>query len=213
MNKQQIWEHLNRKYKDSEERATFLYEVFYNRDKLVSYETRGAIHETLNTPICTGVLFGQLARQITERNRIYREENNRDTEKADLENITGFLENFVEPFGISHIEGERFCASYVQDKMLMVSMMKEGPLMDRLAKSFSKVIKYRPFCKYTDLGGMKTYEWAKNDEDERFQAIIKEGKSDLVRFEHDAMKQPERETMRERNETCRRSKKRNIGKD
>src|SRR3989339_1160684 len=85
MNREQIWAHLNRKYKDGQERATFLYEVFYNRKKLVSNETYNSVHEVLVTPICTEIIFGQLAKQIGEMRAKERKERERPRSKKEKE--------------------------------------------------------------------------------------------------------------------------------
>jgi hypothetical protein len=61
MDKGEIIEHLKRNYSTGIERADFLVEVAYHRRRLISDETASAIIEILNQPICTGVIFGQLA--------------------------------------------------------------------------------------------------------------------------------------------------------
>jgi len=182
MNEQQVWAHLDKKYSDSPEKATFLYEVFYNRTKLVSQETYNSVHNVLTTPICTGVVFGQLAKQIAEINKKEKQKREKKNRKNDLKQAGEFLDNLEGDFGKGYIEGVAFCASYIPKKMLMVSMLKESSLLERLVIAFSKAIDCSPFCKYTDLGGMKTYEWAKNDSDERYAKLVTEGKKDLVRL-------------------------------
>ena len=85
MNTKQVWEHLNRKYANGVERATFLHEVSYHRKKLISYETSNAVYEVLNTPICTGVSFGMQARQLERARELTPEE--KEIEKINYRKI------------------------------------------------------------------------------------------------------------------------------
>jgi hypothetical protein len=71
MNKQEILEHLKRKGKCANDRATFLMEAVYHRRKIISDETASSIMEILRIPICPGVVFGQLANNYQ---KIQREE-------------------------------------------------------------------------------------------------------------------------------------------
>lgn len=76
---------------------------------------------------------------------------------------------------------EPFNVSWIKDKLLMVSMRNDGPLLEQLAEAYSKVVEYKPFCKYTEpLGGLKTYEWAKHDSKERHIQLLVEGKLELL---------------------------------
>ncbi|MEK6893228.1 MAG: hypothetical protein AABX07_03410 [Nanoarchaeota archaeon] len=186
MKEKQVWEHINRKYKDGKEKSTFLYEVFYNRNRLISPETYSTICDVLNTPICTGVIFGQLANQIAERTQKERKEREKLTlerKQEDLENAKRFLDSLRGRFGKGQIERTPFCATYIKEKILMVSMLEDGSLLERLVEAFSEAVKYNPFCKYTDLGGMKTYEWDKRNPDKRYAALRREGKEDLIRLD------------------------------
>lgn len=204
MNKQQIWEHVNKKYKNGEEKATFLMDVYNRGSKLLTLETRDAIRDILRTPICTGVVFGQLSRDYRERNgRSKEKKDSRITPgeylQSDVENARNVLRNIRDHFGDGYVEGERFCVTYAENAFLLVSMKKEGALLDRLVAACSRVVEYGPFCRYTDLGGMQTYEWDKNNPDERYQVLCAQRRRDLVRLaekgkKHDAMKQPERDT-------------------
>ena len=60
MNYEQIKAHLEKKYTNGTQRATCLVSVLMKRH-LVNPETESAIVRILNEPICTGVIFGQLA--------------------------------------------------------------------------------------------------------------------------------------------------------
>ncbi len=81
-------------------------------------------------------------------------------------------------FGQGRIEGEYFVITYAyaEDAFLIASMKREGHLLERLVAACSHVVEYEPFCKYMDLGGMKTYEWDKNNPDERFKELDTKGK-------------------------------------
>jgi len=103
-----------------------------------------------------------------------------EDKQRDLDNAREFLNSLNGHFGLSSIAGERFIVSYVPEEILMVTMVRDGPLLERLVTAFSEAVGYNPFCKYTDLGGMKTYEWDKTDPDGRFSEL--EEKRDLVRF-------------------------------
>ncbi len=107
----------------------------------------------------------------------------RDLRKAGLEDIL-ILGTHSDSVGhLGKYKGEKYNVSWINDAMLMVTMKKDGPLLERLANAYSKVIEYSPLCKYTEeLGGMKTYEWAKNDSEERYRSLVEEGKQDLVRL-------------------------------
>jgi hypothetical protein len=95
------------------------------------------------------------------------------------------LENVVDAFYLGRIEGTKFTISYIPEKMLMLSMLKEGNLLTRLKVAFTEEIGYRPFCKYTEpesLGSLKTYEWAKDDAIERIVQLKAEGKKIITLF-------------------------------
>lgn len=184
MNEKEIWAHLNRKYKGGEEKATFLVEALSKHSRLLSYDSRESIRRVFKTPICTGIIFEQLAEQLQIRKRKYHNiSENNELKKEDIEYAVGFLKSLTEPFGRGSFNGERFCASYVANEALLLTMRSDGPLLEKLVEAFSKAAGYKPFCKYTDLGGMKTYEWAKEDAERRFRELSDEKrKDDLVRL-------------------------------
>ncbi|MEI6849655.1 MAG: hypothetical protein WCK29_01325 [archaeon] len=107
----------------------------------------------------------------------------RDLKKAGLEEIV-IIGNHSDSVGhLGRYKGEKYNVSWIKDALLMVTMKKDGPLLTQLADAYSKVVDYKPFCKYTEeLGGMKTYEWAKNDAFERIAQLKSEGKKDLTLF-------------------------------
>lgn len=87
MNTNQIWAHMKKRNLDGLEGASLLYEIFYNREKLVSGETYKAVCEAVNTPICTGVTYGMQARQIVERRQKDKEERERPRTEEELKEI------------------------------------------------------------------------------------------------------------------------------
>ncbi|MDO8459697.1 MAG: hypothetical protein Q7S74_01175 [Nanoarchaeota archaeon] len=105
-----------------------------------------------------------------------------DCFQEDLLNVQEVLNSMTSYFTLGHIEEERFTVTYAQDKFLMITMKRDGPLLERLVKAFSKVVGYNPLCKYTDLGGMKTYEWDKINPNERITDLTRAGKTDIVKF-------------------------------
>ncbi len=187
MNRQQIWEHLERKYQDGEKRATVLMDIYNRQSNILTLETRDAIRDVLLTPICTGVVFGQLSKDYRERNG--RTQKTKDPQiqnnlylKNDVECVKQALSNLKDHWSQGRIEGEFFCVTYAENTFLLASMKNDGPLLERLVAACSRVVQYEPFCKYTDLGGMKTYEWDRGNSNERYQALNQEGKNDLVRL-------------------------------
>lgn len=65
MNYEQIKAHLEKKYANGTQRATCLVSVLMKRH-LIKAETESEIVRILNEPICTGVIFGQLAENYHE---------------------------------------------------------------------------------------------------------------------------------------------------
>ena len=188
MNEQQIWKHLKRKYQDGEKQATVLMDVYNLQSKLLTLETRDSMRNVLRTPICTGVVFGQLARDYRERNgsSIKPKDTQETTDtylQRDIECVKQALSDLKNHWSQGRIEGELFCVTYVEDTFLLASIKNDGHLLERLVAACSRIIQYEPFCKYTDLGGMKTYEWDKNNSNERYKELNQEGKNDLVRLD------------------------------
>ncbi len=187
MNRQQIWEHVDKKYKTGEERATVLMDVYNRGSKLLTLETKDAIRDILRTPICTGVVFGQLARDYRERNGRSKEKKDSRTTaqkylESDVECVKKALSHLRDHWSQGQIDGTSFALTYADDIFLLASMKEDGSLLERLVAACSEVVQYRPLCKYTDLGGMKTYEWDKYAPDKRYKVLCQEGKRDLIRL-------------------------------
>jgi len=108
-----------------------------------------------------------------------------DLEKAGLE---GVIINplTVDPSGFcaGEIGGERFCLSWGKDMFLMVSMLKDNGVFERVRNAFSKVVEYNPFCRYQEESGLITYEWDKRDPDGRYAELEREEKINLERIEN-----------------------------
>jgi len=99
----------------------------------------------------------------------------------DFEQDFGFFRYKNRPVIISHIYGDH----------LVVSMEgKEDEDLNKLMGSFSKVVEYKPFCKYNllpDKGSkapaLMTYEWDKLNPNKRFKELQKKSNiADLVRI-------------------------------
>ena len=190
MKTQQIWEHLKRKYSDGEAGATFLMEVYNQQSRLLTLETKDAIRQVLQTPICTGVLFGELSRDYRERNGCSQETKETGCHQIqkgeplqrDVTQVREALSHLENHWNQGQIEGTPFCLTYAENTFLLASMKREGPLLDRLVAACSHFVEYGPFCKYTDLGGIQTYEWDKVNPHGRYLILLRESKKDLTRL-------------------------------
>jgi hypothetical protein len=99
---------------------------------------------------------------------------------ADFEQDFGFFKYKNRPVVISHTYGQH----------LVVSMEgKEDADFNQLIESFSKVVEYKPFCKYnlrlqgSKIPSLPTYEWDKVNPTERFEELSRKSNiEDLVRI-------------------------------
>lgn len=88
-------------------------------------------------------------------------------------------EDFEQDFGFFRYKDRRVIISHTYDQHLVVSMEgREDSDLSQLMESFSKVVEYKPFCKYKILPekGSKvpilpTYEWDKIDSDGRYNEL------------------------------------------
>jgi len=105
-----------------------------------------------------------------------------DLKKVGISNVK-MHSQIVDPFGMGYTDGEPFTISWKRNELLMITMRQDNATLTRLVDAFSKIVEYKPFCKYTDFGGMKTYEWAKEDAKERYIEISEDiSKRNLVRL-------------------------------
>ena len=84
--------------------------------------------------------------------------------------------DFEQDFGFFKYRGRRVVISHIFNEHLVVSMEgKEDEGMNILMDGFSKVVGYKPFCKYVlkleKTPPMPTYEWDKLDE---FKIMLEE---------------------------------------
>lgn len=104
----------------------------------------------------------------------------------DLQVQGGLEEVIIDPLSVDlagcggEYVGNRFFISWVKDILLMLTMREHS---EPLVKAFTKVIDYPPFCKYLDDNGFTVVEWAKNDANERFAQLERDGAYGLVRLE------------------------------
>lgn len=107
-------------------------------------------------------------------------------EQADLN-----PDDFEQHFGFFKYKNRSVIISHANGQHLVVSMEgKEDADLNLLMESFSKVVEYKPFCKYNLLPSegskapiLPTYEWDKVDPNGRFDELShKLNIADLVRF-------------------------------
>lgn len=100
-------------------------------------------------------------------------------------------DDFEQDFGFFRYKDRRVIISHTYGQHLVVSMEgQEDADLNQLMESFSKVVEYKPFCKYNILPeeGSKvpilpTYEWDKVDPDGRYDELSKKPNlADLVRI-------------------------------
>jgi len=100
-------------------------------------------------------------------------------------------DDFEQDFGSFRYKGRRVIMSHTYGQHLVVSMEgREDEDLNQLMRSFSKVVRYEPFCKYNLLPeeGSKapvllTYEWDKVDFEGRFDELSKKSSiASLVRI-------------------------------
>jgi len=72
--------------------------------------------------------------------------------------------------------------SWAKDLFFLLSMKDDDRDLEDIANAFSKVLEYKPFCKYQEQSGLYTYEWDKKDPGGRYKALIKEGKGSITRL-------------------------------
>ncbi len=100
-------------------------------------------------------------------------------------------EDFEQDWGHFKYKGRRVFISIDQGKDLVVSTEgQEDAALIELMDGFSKVVEYKPFCKYTlrpeaesKAPPLLTYEWDKIDPNGRFEELSqKPSVSELVRI-------------------------------
>jgi hypothetical protein len=108
---------------------------------------------------------------------------------SDLNKALGDESVSVDPFtvgphgcGGTYNEGNKWFITWVKDTFLLVSMQQYE---QRLVDAFSKVVEYKPFCKYVEPDSkLITVEWDKKDPKGRFVELQtigeKEGLEALV---------------------------------
>ena len=109
---------------------------------------------------------------------------------ADLEEQGGLKNVVIDPFSVQphfcagQYDGRLFTVSWALQELLMVSMKPECYSLE-LIEAFTKVVEYRPCCKYLEkAGGMTTVEWAKNDAEARFAELQeKEVRGEIEKLE------------------------------
>jgi len=129
-----------------------------------------------------------MAETIQERNGLWHVM----LAEKDLVNQAGLNpDDFERDFGFFKYKGRPVIMSHTYGQHLVVSMQgKEDVDLNTLMESFSKVVEYKPFCKYNLLPqeGSKaptlpTYEWDKVDPNGRFDELShKPNIADLVRI-------------------------------
>lgn len=101
----------------------------------------------------------------------------------DLEQQAGYKSVYIDPLSVRQsnctggtAKGNKFILSWRHARLMMISLYKDEPA---LIEAFATVVEYKPFCKYiykpTDL---ITYEWSKEDPEERFAELQKSDRID-----------------------------------
>ena len=81
-------------------------------------------------------------------------------------------------------KGKPFCMTWVKDRYLLVSMKNDDEDLETVVDALSKVVEYRPFCKYKEPESLlTTYEWDKLDPGNRYEEIKTEGKIDIQKID------------------------------
>ena len=100
-------------------------------------------------------------------------------------------DDFEQDFGFFRYKNRRVIISHPYGQHLVVSMEgRENADLNTLMESFSKVVEYKPFCKYNLLPQKRskapilpTYEWDKVDPNGRYDELSKKTNlADLVRI-------------------------------
>ena len=100
-------------------------------------------------------------------------------------------DDFEQDFGFFRYKNRRVIISHIYDQHLVVSMEgKEDTDLNQLMESFSKVVEYKPFCRYNILPEegsrvpiLPTYEWDKVNPNGRYDKLSnKPNIADLVRI-------------------------------
>jgi len=92
----------------------------------------------------------------------------------DLEKQGGLTEVLIDPLSVcasgcgGEHEKNHFYITWIHDLFLLVTMQT---FSQALVDAFSKVVEYRPFCRYTSKGNLETIEWDKKDPDSRFAEL------------------------------------------
>jgi hypothetical protein len=73
-------------------------------------------------------------------------------------------------------KGTIFNITWLKNQFLLVTVLGEEL---ELIEAFAKVVEYRPFCRYADENGFITFEWDKNDPNDRLVELQTEGKKEL----------------------------------
>lgn len=97
----------------------------------------------------------------------------------DLKQQAGYEDIYIEPLSVrpascvgGTAKGNKFTITWRHEHLMMISLLEDEPA---LIEAFAKVVEYKPFCKYRyRSNGLATYEWAKNDPEDRFEALQKD---------------------------------------
>lgn len=76
-------------------------------------------------------------------------------------------------------QGTGFAITWIKDLFMLISLTKDEP---ELIEAFSKVLEYKPFCKYINCKNLLTYEWDKKDPEGRFLKLQKNNEISLQRI-------------------------------
>ncbi|MFC1685744.1 hypothetical protein ACFLZZ_01845 [Nanoarchaeota archaeon] len=79
------------------------------------------------------------------------------------------------PFSFDY-KGKVLTMTWQKDLFLLLSMEKDSKDFGKVVEGFSKVVEYKPFCKYLDCkNGIFTYEWDKKDSKGRYEELKGQG--------------------------------------
>jgi hypothetical protein len=101
---------------------------------------------------------------------------------SDLENA-GYPGITIDPLtggqGGNTPDGNRFYMTWAPNTYFLITLVDRPD--NKLIEAFSKVLEYRPFCKYQDSAHGQsigtTYEWDKMDPEGRFNELVRNGKN------------------------------------
>jgi hypothetical protein len=102
---------------------------------------------------------------------------------SDLNKALGSESVSVDPFSVgphgcggTYNGGNKWFTTWVKNTFLLVSMQRYD---QQLVDAFSKVVEYKPFCKYVEPDSkLITVEWDKKDPKGRFAELQQEGEKE-----------------------------------